>query len=649
MDRSQSALHTVSLDVGYANTVVTGIDIAVEPGRICTLIGPNGAGKSTILKTVARRLVPKGGTVYVGKDELSSLKASDLARTMALLTTERADPELMTCADVVALGRYPHTGRLGLLTDADWRAMDEAMALVGVADLAERQFSQLSDGQRQRVLFARAICQEPHVLVLDEPTSYLDIHHKLEFVRTLRRLARERSVAVLMSLHELELVRYASDLVVCVARGRIDRVAPPNEVFCDGYVRTLYGVDDDLFDELYPGLDRPYDQRPSQSPSQPPACDGHDERYVRSGQQRLRRGMTTGTCAALATAGATRLLLTGRAPQTMELVTPKGVTVTADLEFATLGDNVATCGIRKDAGDDPDVTNGIVVVANVSRAEQGITIEGGDGVGRVTKPGLDQPVGAAAINRVPRQMIEEQARAVATELGYAGGLTVTIEVPGGKELANRTFNPQLGVVGGISILGTTGIEEPMSEQALVDTIEVELRQQRALGATRVVLLPGNYAEEFVRTALPELANIPQVKFSNYLGDALDTCVEQGFTEVLVVGHIGKLVKLAGGIMNTHSKVADCRMELMCAHAAICGASQDLCSSLLQCATTDAALDLLRDAGLTDEVMRCLIAAMQRHLDLRTQGSLRVGAVVFSNQHGLLGETPTARTMLQGLA
>ena len=641
MDKSQNALHTVELDVGYAATIVAGIDLVVEPGRICTLIGPNGAGKSTILKTVARQLAPKGGTVYIGDDELSSLKAGELARTMAILTTDRSDPELMTCADVVSLGRYPHTGRLGLLTDADHRAMNQAMALVGVADLAERQFSQLSDGQRQRVLFARSLCQEPRVLVLDEPTSYLDIRHKLEFVRTLRRLARERSIAVLMSLHELELARYASDLVACVARGCIDRIAPPDEVFCGGYARTLYGVDDDLFDELYPGLGRRLDR--------PQADDGHDERYVRSGQQRLRRGMTTGTCAALATAGATRLLLAGRAPQAVELVTPKGITVTADLEFCALEGNVATCGVRKDAGDDPDVTNGIVITARVSRTKQGITIEGGDGVGRVTKPGLDQPVGAAAINRVPRQMIEEQARTVATELGYAGGLKVTIEVPGGKELAAHTFNPQLGVVGGISILGTSGIEEPMSERALIDTIEVELRQQRALGATRVVLLPGNYAEDFVRTSLPELADVPQVRFGNYLGDALDACVEQGFSEVLVVGHIGKLVKLAGGIMNTHSKVADCRMELLCAHAASCGAGQGLCSSLLQCATTDAALDLLRDASLADEVMRSLIAAMQRHLDQRTRGTLRTGVVVFSNKHGHLGETPTARTMLQAQA
>lgn len=614
------------LRVGYGSTVVVGgIDLTVQPGQVHVLIGPNGAGKSTLLKTLMRQLALLGGTVLLDGRELAAFGGAELARAMAMLSTERVDPELMTCADVVQMGRYPHTGRLGILGDADRQAVSQAMELVGVADLAEQPFACVSDGQRQRVMLARAIAQEPRILVLDEPTSYLDIRHKLELLRILRELAHERGIAVVSSLHELELARAVADVVVCVAHGGIDRVDVPERVFAGGYIRRLYEVDDDAFDQIYPGLDARHEV----------VCDAA-ERSVRAGQRRLRRGVTTGTCAALATAGAVRLLLSGRAPDEVSLTTPKGIRVEVPIDVAELADGAATCGVRKDAGDDPDVTDGIFVMATVEQADEGIRIDGGEGVGRVTKPGLDQPVGEAAINRVPRQMIAEQARSVASELGYEGGLFVTIWMPEGARIAERTFNAQLGVVGGLSVLGTSGIEEPMSEQALIDTIELNLRQVRSEGADTVVLLPGNYAEEFVRDSLDGLDGLPQVKFSNYLGEALDAAVALGFAEVLVVGHIGKLVKVAGGVMNTHSKVADCRMELMCAHAAACGADRALCQALLQAATTDACLDLLDAAGLVPEVMDRLLSAMQRHLEQRVHGALRVGIVVFSNQRSLLG-------------
>lgn len=631
---AERILEAGGLAVGYGTSpIVSGIELAVLPGQICTLVGPNGAGKSTMLKSLTRQLSPMAGTILLAGKDLMSVDARDLARTMAILTTERVDPELMTCEDVVAMGRYPHTGRLGLLGPDDRRAITSAMELVRVAGLANEPFACVSDGQRQRVMLARAICQEPRILLLDEPTSYLDIRHKLEFLRVLRHLAHKRGVAVVMSLHELELARHVSDVVVCVAHGRIDRMGTPDDIFADGYVRHLYDVDDDAFDEIYPNLDN---------------ASGvalQDERYVSKGQQRLRRGITTGTCAALATSAAVRLLLTGQAPDRVRLVTPKGLPVEAEPACAEIVDGVASCGIVKDAGDDPDVTNGVLVVASVELVSTGITIDGGAGVGRVTKPGLDQPVGAAAINRVPRMMIEEQALTAADELGYDGGLKVIISIPEGERLAQQTFNPQLGVVGGLSVLGTSGIEEPMSEQALVDTIGLGLRQAREQGARDVLLVPGNYAKAFVRESLPELQGIPQVMFSNYLGDALDLCVQLGFEKVLVIGHIGKLVKLAGGIMNTHSKVADCRLELLCAHAAVCGAGAEVCNAILRSATTDAALEVLIAAELATPVMRSLIEAMQRHLDLRTRGTITVGAVVFSNQHGRLGATDAAHDIL----
>ena len=239
------------LAVGYGKQPLVGnIELSVRPGQIVTLIGPNGAGKSTILKTVTRQLAPLAGTIWLSGKPLSETDEKALSRTMSILMTQRVDPELMTCEDVVSAGRYPYTGRFGILGDEDRRQIDAAMKLTDVAELRDVDFSRISDGQRQRVMLARAICQEPSVLVLDEPTSYLDIRYKLELLSILRTLARERRVAVVMTLHELELARQISDTLVCVKNGAVDRIGTPREVFSGGYIRRLYDVGDG-FETVY--------------------------------------------------------------------------------------------------------------------------------------------------------------------------------------------------------------------------------------------------------------------------------------------------------------------------------------------------------------------------------------------------------------
>lgn len=371
--------------------------------------------------------------------------------------------------------------------------------------------------------------------------------------------------------------------------------------------------------------------------------------YVRSGQKLLRCGYTTGTCAALAAAGAVRLLLTGEASEVVSLVTPKGLEVSVPLAEAVVldGGRSARCAVVKDSGDDPDVTNGLSICATVWKlGTPGIRIDGGEGVGRVTKPGLDQPVGAAAINRVPRQMIGEQVDAVCELLGYDGGIEVVISVPGGAGTAARTFNPMLGIEGGLSILGTSGIVEPMSEQAIVDTIAVQQRQAAAAGARGIILTPGNYGEQFLQEAGLDRKGFPVVKCSNFIGEALDIAASEGFAQVLLVGHVGKLVKLAGGIMNTHSRYAGCRMELFCAHGAVCGADGILCRQLMEAATTDACIALLDGAGLREAVLGSLLDAIQHHLERRAAGAYGIGAVMFSNEYGLLGLTKQAKEMME---
>lgn len=370
------------------------------------------------------------------------------------------------------------------------------------------------------------------------------------------------------------------------------------------------------------------------------------EHTVRSGQRLLRCGYTTGTCAALAAQGAAVLLLTGTAPKTVSLVTPKGWRVTAaPAACGMAAPDSAFCSVEKDAGDDTDITDGMPITATVTRtAAPGVTVDGGAGVGRVTKPGLDQPVGAAAINRVPRRMIAQAAQAVLEQTGTAGGLSVVISIAGGEEAARRTFNPQLGVVGGLSILGTSGIVEPMSEQAIVDTIALELRQA-AVSGRRLLLTPGNYGADYLRAAGWDALGVPVVRCSNFIGDALDIAATEGFEQVLLVGHIGKLVKLAGGVMNTHSRYADCRTELICAYAAVCGADTAVCRALLHAATTDACLAILDAAGLRAPVLAALTDAVQRRLAHRAAGAYMVGAVLFSNQYGLLGTSAPAKELL----
>ena len=276
-----------------------------------------------------------------------------------------------------------------------------------------------------------------------------------------------------------------------------------------------------------------------------------------------------------------------------------------------------------------------------------VRIHGGEGVGRVTKPGLDQPVGEAAINHVPRAMIKEALEKEAESAGYAGGFDVTISIEGGAETAKRTFNPHMGVEGGLSVLGTSGIVEPMSQQAILDTIQLEMGQAALRAGTprRLILAPGNYGLDYLHENLPGLKCIPVVKTSNFIGDALDMAAASKFEQVVLVGHIGKLVKLAGGVMNTHSRTADCRTELLCAHAALCGASRDVCASLMGAATTDACMEILDKAELREPVLSSLLDAIQLHLDRRAAGAFRVGAVLFSNQYGPLGQTKTAKELL----
>ena len=370
------------------------------------------------------------------------------------------------------------------------------------------------------------------------------------------------------------------------------------------------------------------------------------EHYIDVGDRKLRCGYTTGTCAVAAVRGAAELLLLGRQLSAVRVDTPAGIQVEAELLEFSAGPGWASCAVRKDGGDDPDVTDGTLIFARVERKDTpGVEIDGGEGVGRVTRPGLDQPVGAAAINSTPRRMIREQAEAVLKEAEASSGLRAVISVPEGQRLAGGTFNPRLGIEGGISILGTSGIVRPMSEEALIRSVHLELDLVRAGGAEDVLVTPGNYGEDFSRDVLG-LRLDRWALCSNYVGEAIDHARGLGFRSLLLVGHLGKLVKVAAGIMNTHSRTADGRGETMAAHTALCGGDRALVERIFDAPTTDGGVEMLEEAGLKEAVMDSLAAALDRRLKARAGADMEIEALFFSNRFGILGQTPGAARLLE---
>lgn len=371
-------------------------------------------------------------------------------------------------------------------------------------------------------------------------------------------------------------------------------------------------------------------------------------------KKELRKGFTTGSCGAAAAKAALYMLLTGSVKDEIEIITPGGAVFRTEVKDIFRGENRVRCAVVKDGGDDPDVTTGLHVTAEVRAEERTdgtleIQIEGGPGVGRVTLPGLDQPVGNAAINRVPRQMIEKELSEVAELLDFRGRIRVILSVPGGEAAAERTFNPRLGIEGGISILGTTGIVEPMSTRAILDTIRVELNQRKALGDRIAAVSPGNYGLNFMKETYGYDLN-RSVKCSNYVGDTVDMVREMDFRGMLLTGHIGKLIKVSGGIMNTHSKEGDARMELLAAGVIRAGGSMDTLRGILNCRVTEEALGIIQaeSPALLRKSMESVMDRILYYLRKRAGEELPVECILYSNEFGLLAASPEAMDMLEKL-
>ncbi len=368
--------------------------------------------------------------------------------------------------------------------------------------------------------------------------------------------------------------------------------------------------------------------------------------FIWKHQKQLRTGYTTGSCAAGAAKAAAYMLLGDERIEQIELKTPKGITLYLDIHDIMRQNGRVSCAVKKDAGDDPDITDGIFVYACVEKTSgTEVAVRGGTGVGTVTRKGLEQEVGQPAINRVPHMMIREAVEAVRDRFGCKEGLTVTISIPEGVRIAEKTFNPRLGITGGISVLGTTGIVEPMSEKALIDTIGIEMKVMKESGHDFCYVVPGNYGADFLTQHLG-YEDVLAVKCSNFIGETLDIAVRLEMKGLLLIGHAGKLIKLAAGIMNTHSRQADGRMEILAAHAAMAGAGPETVAAVMGCITTEEAFELLAAAAYLKPVMATVMKKAEMHLRHRSGNALQVEAVIFTQAQGIVGTTSGAGYLLE---
>lgn len=365
------------------------------------------------------------------------------------------------------------------------------------------------------------------------------------------------------------------------------------------------------------------------------------EEYVYIDGKKYRRGYTTGSCATGAAKAASYMLLTKKVIKTINIDTPKGIPLTLKLENIEIKENYAQCSVKKDGGDDIDATHNLDIYARVEFIDSNeILITGGTGVGVITKKGLGIGVGEAAINKTPRIMINNEVRKV---IGEDKGVKVTIFVPDGDAIAQKTFNPRLGIIGGISIIGTTGIVEPMSDEGWKKSLSIELEMKKAQGLDKIILVPGNHGEMFIKEKLGiDMKYV--VRTSNFIGYMLKEAQRIGFKQILMAGHLGKYVKIAGGIFNTHSKVADARNEILIANLALMNAPFELIKSTNECLTTEEFIDVLETDEYREykEIYNILSQKCKERIDTHINDEeINVEVMIFSMDKELLGQSKKA--------
>lgn len=377
------------------------------------------------------------------------------------------------------------------------------------------------------------------------------------------------------------------------------------------------------------------------------------EEYVYIDGKKYKRGYTTGSCAAAASKASVYMLLTKEKIYNINIDTPKGIPLTLCVRNIEISDDYAICSIEKDGGDDIDATHKMNIFAKAELIDnlddEEILVTGGKGIGLVTKKGLSVEVGKYAINPIPMKMIKSEVKKVIREkenfIEKNKSIKITIFAPEGEEIAKKTFNPRLGIVGGISILGTTGIVEPMSEEGWKKSLSIELEMKRAQGLDKIILVPGNHGEEFIREHLKiDIHNC--VRMSNFVGYMLNEAKRLGFKKILMAGHIGKFIKISAGIFQTHSKVCDARNEIMIANLALLGADLDFLNKINECVTTEGAVEIIDDSRYKDIYNILCDKCRNRVEQYLNEDDIDVGIYMFRMDKSLLGKSANADLIME---
>lgn len=678
-DHRDPVIEFRGLSFGYPDhpLLLHDIDLKLFRGERTVLLGANGAGKSTLFKLLTGLVEPKDGQIiFHGKAFKPKGKALHELRSSVGMVFQDPDHQLFasTVRQEVSFGAM----NLELPEQEVRRRTEAALQLTGLEALSAQAVQYLSFGQKKRVSIADLLVMDSEVLLLDEPTAWLDPGNTRLITSLLASLA-ESGIGLFTATHDVDWAYAFSERMVLLHEGRILYDGPTATGFADRELMEKAGLPVPVMlgvSRLLGGLGLELGETEARTMSDLSSwCETHRERpagdgcgspsTVEAGQQRpsvfpmetdklsndgkrkLRCGYTTGSCA---TAGALASVLLRKGliePDCLhvDILTPEDKTLRIPLASAErLSDGSWRCGIIKDGGDDPDATHGLLIRTTVRENDQPgqFRFVGGQGVGTVTLPGLKVEPGEPAINPAPRQMIE---RALSPYLPENGGFTVEIDVPDGERVAAKTFNPRLGIEGGISIIGTTGLVVPMSEEAFKDSLKVELTMARATEhPDDVVLSFGNTSDKLAAACLPPEAG-RVVACSNFVGYMLRESARLGFRRVTLSGPLGKIIKVSAGIFNTHSHVADARVEITVATAALLGASSALLEELSQCKATDAALVLLEKEGLREsfiaEVARKAVRAMEvfEHLGLDARVLMSDGKGQFLIYHdGDLAQT-----------
>ncbi|MEF9952873.1 MAG: cobalt-precorrin-5B (C(1))-methyltransferase CbiD [Clostridium sp.] len=645
-----------NLSFSYENKVVLkDIDLSIEKGKITGLLGGNGAGKSTLFLNLNGILRPQWGDIYLNNVRIEGNKRGrNLLRNSVGIVFQNPDDQIISSNvfDDISFGLLNQ----GICSSEIKSRVDKIIQDLSLMEIVNTPVHKLSYGQRKKVAIAGVLVMKPSVIILDEPTAGLDPSGVSEMCSLLKSLASDYRIGVLISTHEMDLVPNICSRIYILKNGVITYSGDVNGAINNPSIIREAGLRLPRLSHLMEVMNKRDGLNLNIEASTISRARKEVLSLINSScsmeiikdNKKLRKGYTTGSCAAAASKASGIMLLSGRKVESVRILTPKGIPLDLKVYNQTIGKDYAQCSIIKDGGDDPDVTTGLHIYSRVSRGSNGkILIDGGEGVGRVLKDGLSIEKGSAAINPVPREMIKSSLIEVSEEEEYRGGFNVIISAKGGEEVALKTFNPRLGIEGGISILGTTGIVEPMSETAIIESFKAEMRIHRANGYKTLVIAPGNYGQVFSREEY-NLDETRVIKVSNFIGEALDYGCYLGFKRIVLLGHMGKMVKLAGGIMNTHSKVGDCRMELISLYTLLEGGEIRLSEKILSSTTTDEAYKYLQTSRLCEPVIKRLGKNIDFHLKNRINNQTCIEFIVFSNKYGILFKTNKVDSILKKL-